>query len=100
MEALKKLLTVPLLQNIKECKNVSEEIEKSKIRVQKIVGEVYSNPCLNNLYKLNDEYYNFYKIECNNYYSSKYLKALYNTYQNALVYVLYQVMLKIDIFRY
>ena len=96
MEALKKLLTVPLLQNIKECKNVSEEIEKSKIRVQKIVGEVYNNPCLNNLYKLNDEYYNFYKIECNNYYSSKYLKALYNTYQNALVYVLYQVMLKMN----
>ena len=96
MEALKKLLTVPILQNIKECKNVSEEIEKSKIRVQKLVGEVYSNPCLNNLYKLNDEYYNFYKIECNNYYSSKYLKALYNTYQNALVYVLYQVMLKMN----
>lgn len=96
MEALKKLLTVPILQNIKECKNVSEEIEKSKIRVQKIVGEVYSNPCLNNLYKLNDEYYNFYKLECNNYYSSKYLKALYNTYQNALVYVLYQVMLKMN----
>ena len=96
MEALKKLLTVPLLQNIKECKNVSEEIEKSKIRVQKLVGEVYNNPCLNNLYKLNDEYYNFYKIECNNYYSSKYLKALYNTYQNALVYVLYQVMLKMN----
>lgn len=96
MEALKKLLTVPILQNIKECKNVTEEIEKSKIRVQKIVGDVYSNPCLNNLYKLNDEYYNFYKLECNNYYSSKYLKALYNTYQNALVYVLYQVMLKMN----
>lgn len=96
MEALKKLLTVPLLQNIKECKNISEEIEKSKIRVQKIVGDININPCLNNLYKLNDEYYNFYKIECNNYYSSKYLKALYNTYQNALVYVLYQVMLKMN----
>lgn len=96
MEALKKLLTVPLLQNIKECKNVSEEIEKSKIRVQKMVAEINNNPCLNNLYKLNDEYYNFYKIECNNYYSSKYLKALYNTYQNALVYVLYQVMLKMN----
>lgn len=96
MEALKKLLTVPLLQNIKECKNVSEDIEKSKIRVQKIVGDINNNPCLNNLYKLNDEYYNFYKIECNNYYSSKYLKALYNTYQNALVYVLYQVMLKMN----
>lgn len=96
MEALKKLLTVPILQNIKECKNVSEEIEKSKIRVQKIVGDVYNSPCLNNLYKLNDEYYNFYKLECNNYYSSKYLKVLYNTYQNALVYVLYQVMLKMN----
>ncbi len=96
MEALKKLLTVPILQNIKECKNVSEEIEKSKIRVQKIVAEIHNNPCLNNLYKLNDEYYNFYKLECNNYYSSKYLKALYNTYQNALVYVLYQVMLKMN----
>lgn len=96
MEALKKLLTVPMLQNIKECKNVSEDIEKSKIRVQKIVAEIHNNPCLNNLYKLNDEYYNFYKLECNNYYSSKYLKALYNTYQNALVYVLYQVMLKMN----
>ena len=96
MEALKKLLTVPILQNIKECKNVSEDIEKSKIRVQKIVGDINNNPCLNNLYKLNDEYYNFYKIECNNYYSSKYLKTLYNTYQNALVYVLYQVMLKMN----
>lgn len=96
MEALKKLLTVPILQNIKECKNVSEDIEKSKIRVQKIVGDININPCLNNLYKLNDEYYNFYKIECNNYYSSKYLKTLYNTYQNALVYVLYQVMLKMN----
>ena len=96
MEALKKLLTVPILQNIKECKNVSEEIEESKIKVQKIVGEININPCLNNLYKLNDEYYNFYKLECNNYYSSKYLKALYNTYQNALVYVLYQVMLKMN----
>lgn len=96
MEALKKLLTVPILQNIKECKNVSEDIEKSKIRVQKIVADIHNNPCLNNLYKLNDEYYNFYKIECNNYYSSKYLKALYNTYQNALVYVLYQVMLKMN----
>lgn len=96
MEALKKLLTVPILQNIKECKNVSEDIEKSKIRVQKIVAEIHNNPCLNNLYKLNDEYYNFYKLECNNYYSSKYLKALYNTYQNALVYVLYQVMLKMN----
>ena len=96
MEALKKLLTVPILQNIKECKNVSEDIEKSKIRVQKIVAEVYNNPCLNNLYKLNDEYYNFDKLECNNYYSSKYLKVLYNTYQNALVYVLYQVMLKMN----
>lgn len=96
MEALKKLLTVPILQNIKECKNVSEDIEKSKIRVQKIVGDININPCLNNLYKLNDEYYNFYKIECNNYYSSKYLKSLYNTYQNALVYVLYQVMLKMN----
>ena len=71
MEALKKLLTVPILQNIKECKNVSKEIEESKIRVQKIVTEINSNPCLNNLYKLNDEYYNFYKLECNNYYSSK-----------------------------
>lgn len=96
MEALKKLLTVPILQNIKECKNVSKEIEESKIRVQKIVGEININPCLNNLYKLNDEYYNFYKLECNNYYSSKYLKVLYNTYQNALVYVLYQVMLKMN----
>lgn len=96
MEALKKLLTVPILQNIKECKNVSKEIEESKLRVQKIVGDVYSSPCLNNLYKLNDEYYNFYKLECNNYYSSKYLKVLYNTYQNALVYVLYQVMLKMN----
>ena len=96
MEALKKLLTVPILQNIKECKNVSEDIEKYKIRVQKIVGDININPCLNNLYKLNDEYYNFYKIECNNYYSSKYLKSLYNTYQNALVYVLYQVMLKMN----
>lgn len=96
MEALKKLLTVPILQNIKECKNVSKEIEESKLRVQKIVGEININPCLNNLYKLNDEYYNFYKLECNNYYSSKYLKALYNTYQNALVYVLYQVMLKMN----
>lgn len=96
MEALKKLLTVPILQNIKECKNVSEDIEKSKIKVQKIVADININPCLNNLYKLNDEYYNFYKIECNNYYSSKYLKALYNTYQNALVYVLYQVMLKMN----
>lgn len=96
MEALKKLLTVPILQNIKECKNVSEEIEKSKIRVQKIVADIHNDPCLNNLYKLNDEYYNFYKLECNNYYSSKYLKALYNTYQNALVYVLYQVMLKMN----
>lgn len=96
MEALKKLLTVPILQNIKECKNVSEDIEKSKIKVQKIVGEINSSPCLNNLYKLNDEYYNFYKLECNNYYSSKYLKVLYNTYQNALVYVLYQVMLKMN----
>lgn len=96
MEALKKLLTVPILQNIKECKNVSEEIEKSKIRVQKIVGDIHNNPCLNNLYKLNDEYYNFYKLECNNYYSSKYLKVLYNTYQNALVYVLYQVMFKMN----
>ncbi len=96
MEALKKLLTVPILQNIKECKNVSEEIEESKTRVQKIVGEINNNPCLNNLYKLNDEYYNFYKLECNNYYSSKYLKVLYNTYQNALVYVLYQVMLKMN----
>ena len=96
MEALKKLLTVPILQNIKECKNISEDIEKSKIKVQKIVGDINNNPCLNNLYKLNDEYYNFYKIECNNYYSSKYLKALYNTYQNALVYVLYQVMLKMN----
>ena len=96
MEALKKLLTVPILQNIKECKNVSEDIEKSKIRVQKIVAEVYNNPCLNNLYKLNDEYYNFYKLECDNYNSSKYLKTLYNTYQNALVYVLYQVMYKMN----
>ena len=43
MEALKKLLTVPILQNIKECKNVSEEIEKSKIRVQKIVAEIYDS---------------------------------------------------------
>lgn len=96
MEALKKLLTVPILQNIKECKNVSKEIEESKLRVQKIVTEINNNPCLNNLYKLNDEYYNFYKLECNNYYSSKYLKVLYNTYQNALVYVLYQVMLKMN----
>ena len=96
MEALKKLLTVPILQNIKECKNVSKEIEESKFRVQKIVTEINNNPCLNNLYKLNDEYYNFYKLECNNYYSSKYLKVLYNTYQNALVYVLYQVMLKMN----
>lgn len=96
MEALKKLLTVPTLQNIKECKNVSKEIEESKLRVQKIVGEINISPCLNNLYKLNDEYYNFYKLECNNYYSSKYLKVLYNTYQNALVYVLYQVMLKMN----
>lgn len=96
MEALKKLLTVPILQNIKECKNVSEEIEKSKIRVQKIVGDIHNNPCLNNLYKLNDEYYNFYKLECDNYNSSKYLKTLYNTYQNALVYVLYQVMYKMN----
>lgn len=96
MEALKKLLTVPILQNIKECKNVTEDIEKSKIRVQKLVADININPCLNNLYKLNDEYYNFYKLECNNYYSSKYLKALYNTYQNALVYVLYQVMLKMN----
>lgn len=96
MEALKKLLTVPILQNIKECKNVSKDIEKSKIRVQKMVAEIHNNPCLNNLYKLNDEYYNFYKLECDNYYSSKYLKALYNTYQNALVYVLYQVMLKMN----
>ena len=30
-QALKKLLTVPILQNIKECKNVSKEIEESKI---------------------------------------------------------------------
>ena len=81
MEALKKLLTVPILQNIKECKNVSKEIEESKFRVQKIVTEINNNPCLNNLYKLNDEYYNFYKLECNNYYSSKYLKVLYLWYR-------------------
>ena len=94
MEALKKLLTVPILQNINECKNITKDIEESKDKVQKIVGEINNNPCLSNLYKLNDEYYRFYNLECNNYYSSKYLKVLYDTYQNALVYVLYQVMRK------
>ena len=94
MEALKKLLTVPILQNINECKNVTKDIEESKIKVQKIVNEIHTNPCLSNLYKLNDEYYRFYNLECNNYYSSKYLKMLYDTYQNALVYVLYKVIVK------
>lgn len=94
MEALKKLLTIPILQNINECKNVTKDIEESKNKVQKIVNEIHTNPCLSNLYKLNDEYYRFYNLECNNYYSSKYLKMLYDTYQNALVYVLYKVIVK------
>lgn len=96
MEELKQFLTVPILQNINGCKTISVEINNSKNKVQLIVNEIFKNPCLSNLYLLNDEYYHFYNLECNNYNSSKYLKILYDTYQNALIYVLYKVMDKVN----